>query len=72
LSNNNSTFLELWTNGSIFKENGELSATFEKADSAYSTCISASLIHTQKKQLTLLSQRKLAFTGRNVLMAWKI
>jgi hypothetical protein len=49
---------------------GSLSSTFEKADSAYN--ISAPPVHGQKKQLSLLKQRKLAFIGRNVLMAMKI
>jgi hypothetical protein len=42
------------------KRMGNLSTTFEKADSAYS--ISAQSDHGQKKQLALLSQCKLAFT----------
>jgi hypothetical protein len=43
----------------------------EKANSLFS--ISAPPVHGQKKkQLKLLSQCKLAFTGRNLLMALKI
>jgi hypothetical protein len=52
------------------KRVGNLSSTFEKADSAYS--ISAPPVHGQNKQLTLLSQCKLAFTRRNILIALKI
>jgi hypothetical protein len=70
LSNNNPTFLEKWSNGGIFKEMGNLSSTFKKAASAYS--ISDRQFKDNNKQLTLLSQCKLAFTGRNVLMALKI
>jgi hypothetical protein len=49
---------------------GNLSSTFEKLT------VPTVLVHRKfmdkNKQLTLLSQCKLAFTGRNVLMALKI
>jgi hypothetical protein len=54
------------------KRMGNLSSTFEKADSAYSICVSAPPLHGQKKQLTLLSHCKLSFTGINMLMALKM
>jgi hypothetical protein len=43
MSNNNPTFLEQWTIGGIFKENGGTS--FEKAASAYN--INAPPVHGQ-------------------------
>jgi hypothetical protein len=43
MSNNNPTFLEQWTNGSISKGTGDNSSTFEKAASANS--ISAPPVH---------------------------
>jgi hypothetical protein len=52
------------------KKMANLSSTFEKTDSTY--IISAPPIHGQNKQLTLLSQCKLAFNRRNVFMALKI
>jgi hypothetical protein len=51
---------------------GDLRSTFEKADSA--TVVAHHHVHhfMDKNKLTLLSQCKLKFTGRNVLMALKI
>jgi hypothetical protein len=70
LSNNNPTFLEQWTNGGVSKRMGNLSSTFEKADSAYS--ISSPLVHGQKQVANIIVKPcKLTFTGRNVLMALK-
>jgi hypothetical protein len=70
LSNNNPIFLEQWTNGGIFKENGEPQFNLEKAYSAYS--ISARQLMDKNKQLTLVIQCNLAFTGKNVLSSLKI
>jgi hypothetical protein len=62
------SFLEQWTAmAASSKRIGNLSSTFEKDDS-----IIAPPVHGKNKQITLLSQCNLAFTGRNVLMALKI
>ncbi len=52
------------------KKMGNLSSTFEKADSADS--ISAPPVHGQKQAANIVKKCKLALTGRDVLMALKI
>ena len=42
------TFLEKWTNGSSSKRMGNLSATFEKAESAYSISVPTTRIYRKK------------------------
>jgi hypothetical protein len=53
------------------KRMGNISSTFEKADSAF-TVLAQPPVHRKNKQLTSLSQCKLAFTRRHILMALKI
>ena len=54
--------------GGTSKETLNLNSAFEKADSSLEQKRTGSQ-YDKSEQLTLLSQRKLAFTGRNMLMA---
>jgi hypothetical protein len=71
MSNNNPTFLEQWTIGGIFKENGGTSDQPLKKPPVPTVLAHRQFIKIKIKHLTLLSQCKLAFTRRNVLMVLK-